>query len=45
MKSMNSIGKISRRVLFANLAAILILVGPLRPVTAPAQADTDPLPA
>jgi hypothetical protein len=45
MKSMNSIGKISRRVLFANLAAILIVVGPLPPVTALAQADTDPLPA
>jgi hypothetical protein len=45
MNSMNSIGKIGPRVLFTSLAAILILVGPLRPVTALAQADTDPLPA
>ena len=29
MNSMNSIGKIGRRVLFTSLAAILILVGPL----------------
>ena len=41
---MNSIGKIAPRVLFASLAAILILVGPLRPVTALAQVDTNPLP-
>jgi hypothetical protein len=44
MKSMNPMGKISRSVLFANLVAILIVVGRLRPVTALAQADTDPLP-
>jgi hypothetical protein len=44
MKSMNSIGKISCRVLFVNLEPILIMDGPRLPVTAPAQADTDPLP-
>jgi len=45
VKSMNQIGKISRRILFASFAAILIVVWPLRPVTTLAQAATDPLPA
>ena len=42
---MNSNAKISRRVLLSTLAAIPTVVGPLRPATVLAQANTDPLPS
>src|SRR6185369_16732572 len=45
MKPIAPLSPLSRRVVLSALAALPALIGPLRPISAGAQAQTDPLPS